>query len=66
MSKEHVVTVRIESRSEGTLNNYIEMGEYASTPQELTKKHFSLTQGAISGITEAAVALAVADGNSPS
>ena len=65
MSKDHLVTVRIESRSEGVLNNYVEMGEYASTEQELVKKHFALTSGAIKGVTEAAIELAETDGNPP-
>jgi len=65
MSKDHLVTVRIESRSNNELNGYVEMGEYATTPAELTKKHFSITAGVIDGVTKAAVSLAVDDGNMP-
>ena len=65
MSKDHLVTNRVESTSNGELNNYIEMGEYASTPGELVKKHFALVGGVITGTTAAAEALAEQDGNPP-
>ena len=56
--KDHSVTVTITSKSGGEVNQVILLEEFASTPEELIKKNFAVTDAVIPALAGAMRALA--------
>lgn len=62
MSKAHSVTVSIVSESDGAVNQEVLLKEYASTPEELTMKNFTISDYVMPAVDAAMKALAEAGG----